>query len=335
MKQLFRVLPPLAPDYGGACEIMYELGGLVLIHDATGCTVNYVHFDEPRYHTKPSNVFCSGLCEIDAVMGNDDVVINKAIKAAEELKPNFIAFVGSSVPMVVGTDFYGIAHDCEAQCGIPCFGIDANGIRNYIYGASVTGLQFVKRFCGEKTESRGVNLLGFIPMNYGDLRETEIIKGAFTDVRHAFSYNMSFDDLTDLQNAERNIVVSAAGLEIAEYMKKKYGMPYTVGVPYEHILEKIIDPSGLKGRVLVIGEGIDACSMAAAITGKYGLEADALDIFEKKSAAKYNLSSEEEIKAVAAEYDVVVADPCFTPLVGKSKIIKRPTVSVSGGVFNT
>ena len=50
MKDLYRILPPFAPDYGGACEVMYELGGLVLIHDASGCTVNYVSFDEPRWH---------------------------------------------------------------------------------------------------------------------------------------------------------------------------------------------------------------------------------------------------------------------------------------------
>ena len=30
MKDLYTILPPLAPDYGGACEVMYELGGLVL-----------------------------------------------------------------------------------------------------------------------------------------------------------------------------------------------------------------------------------------------------------------------------------------------------------------
>ena len=122
MKDLYLTLPPFAPDYGGACEMMYELGGLVLICDASGCTVNYVSFDEPRWHTRPGNVFCSGLTEIEAVMGDDEAVIQKALKAAEILKPNFIAYVGSSVPMIVGTDFEGIARETEERSGIPAFG---------------------------------------------------------------------------------------------------------------------------------------------------------------------------------------------------------------------
>ena len=165
MKDLYRILPPFAPDYGGACEVMYELGGLVLIHDASGCTVNYVSFDEPRWHEKPGYVYCSGLTEIDAVMGNDDVLIEKALRAAETLHPNFIAFVGSSVPMIVGTDFEGIARETEERSGIPSFGFDCNGIRSYTEGAGKVLLELVQRFTGEKTESRGILLLGQLPLD--------------------------------------------------------------------------------------------------------------------------------------------------------------------------
>ncbi|MBP5250139.1 MAG: oxidoreductase, partial [Lachnospiraceae bacterium] len=216
MTGLYRVMPPIAPDYGGACEVLYELGGLVLIHDASGCTVNYVHFDEPRFGEIPSNVFCSGLTEIEAVMGDDEIVIGKAVKAAEMLKPAFIAFIGSSVPMVVGTDFKGIARLCEDRTGVPCFGFDTNGLRYYTDGASKAMLTVIKRFCekkdavGEKRD--GINILGLIPMNYGTLAEAAKVKALFKNVRSSLGFDTSLTEVRSMASVEKNVVVSAAGL---------------------------------------------------------------------------------------------------------------------------
>ena len=49
-------------------------------------------------------VYCSGLRELDAVLGNDEKFIRNICEAAKEMHPNFIALVGSPVPMVIGTD---------------------------------------------------------------------------------------------------------------------------------------------------------------------------------------------------------------------------------------
>lgn len=356
MKGLYRVLPPLAPDYGGACEVMFELGGLVLIHDASGCTVNYVHFDEPRWTGQPSNVFCSGLSEIDAVMGDDSVLINKAIKAAELLKPNFIAFVGSSVPMVVGTDFDGIAMECEAACGIPCFGFSANGIRNYIEGASKALLAFVKRFCGRRTADRGVNLLGMLPMGFSSVEEAEKTRKMIASHSDgpvlSPGFAMSFEQLSELQNASKNLVVSEAGLETAEYMKKTYGIPYETGIPYDaEFLSEMIaavrnkisvstgnissgsNEAGDRKDILIIGEGIEACSMAEVLQKELSASitrADVLDLFGKYEGARFHTAEESEIRQLSEGYDVIIADPCFAPLLGKDRIIARPLISVSG-----
>lgn len=34
-------LPPLAPDYSGACSALFNLDSTIVIHDASGCTGNY------------------------------------------------------------------------------------------------------------------------------------------------------------------------------------------------------------------------------------------------------------------------------------------------------
>ena len=80
MRKLWITLPALAPDYSGVCSAMFELGGLSVIHDASGCTGNYTGYDEPRWYGSKSAVFCSGLREIDAVLGRDDKLIDQIVK---------------------------------------------------------------------------------------------------------------------------------------------------------------------------------------------------------------------------------------------------------------
>ncbi len=319
MKDLYLKLPPFAPDYGGACEVMYELGGLVLIHDASGCTVNYVSFDEPRWHHSPGLVYSSGLTEIDAVMGNDDALIDKALKAAAILHPAFIAYVGSSVPMIVGTDFTGIARETEMRSGIPSFGFDANGIGSYVKGASDALLALTQRFCGKKTESRGTLVLGLLPLDDAGLDASRRILSLFPDRRASLCLDCTIEDLKDAQNAEKTVVVSSAGLKTAKMLEEKYGIPYETGLP----LEKIDSDHG---SLLVIGEDIRSYCLAEALGG------DALDLFLPEGISRYHTADEDEIAAVISNYDNVIADPCFREMVS-GNFIPMPTVSVSGGIF--
>ena len=322
MKDLFLTLPPFAPDYGGACEVMYELNGLVLIHDASGCTVNYVSFDEPRWHTRPGSVFTSGLTEIDAVMGNDDVLIDKALKAAEVLHPNFIAYVGSSVPMIVGTDFTGIARETEERSGIPSFGFDCNGIHSYIKGASDALLALTKRFCGSKTKSKGTLVLGLIPMDDNSIDTSREILKLFPDLKCCLSFDTDFDTFCDAQNAEKIVVVSRTGLATAIFLNKKYGIPYSIGLPFKKYEKQ-------HGSVLVIGEDVRATSLAEALGN-----AEALDLFSTKGLARWHTIDEEEIRNIASGFVNVIADPVFKPLLSsRTNFIPMPTVSVSGGIF--
>ena len=49
MSQLCFYLPPFSSDYAGACSSLFDLGGMVVIHDGACCSRNYVGFDEPRW----------------------------------------------------------------------------------------------------------------------------------------------------------------------------------------------------------------------------------------------------------------------------------------------
>ena len=67
MRRLYRYLPPFAGDYSGVCSVLYELGGMICIHDAAGCTGNYTGFDEPRSYNSRTLIYCAFLLGIGCV----------------------------------------------------------------------------------------------------------------------------------------------------------------------------------------------------------------------------------------------------------------------------
>ena len=77
MKGLRKYLTPFAPDQSGAVSVLYDLGGIIVICDAGGCTGNICGFDEPRWFETSSAVFSAGLRDMDAILGRDDKLVEK------------------------------------------------------------------------------------------------------------------------------------------------------------------------------------------------------------------------------------------------------------------
>lgn len=137
MKQVSVTLSTYTADVSGVCSALYELGGMVVIHDPSGCNSTYNTHDEPRWYDMDSLVFISGLSQMDAIMGNDDKFINDIVRAAKELKPRFIALVRTPIPLMTGTDFEGIARVIEKQTQIPVFYFPTSGMQSYVSGAGM------------------------------------------------------------------------------------------------------------------------------------------------------------------------------------------------------
>ncbi|MEG1742089.1 MAG: oxidoreductase, partial [Acetivibrio sp.] len=72
MEQVVKKISTYSGDWAGVCSALYELGGMVVIHDASGCNSTYTTFDEPRWSQQNSMFYISGLAEMDAVLGNDE-----------------------------------------------------------------------------------------------------------------------------------------------------------------------------------------------------------------------------------------------------------------------
>lgn len=248
MKQAQQVLSTYAVDMFGIASALYELGGLIVMHDASGCNSTYSTHDEPRWYDTPSMVYISGLCEIDTIQGNDLRLVEEVTAVANETKPAFIAVGGSPMPNVIGTDFRAIERMLKGRTGFPVMAFRTDGIHSYLPGAGEAYLRLAEAFLKEpqakpQCPAVKVNLLGLTPLDFsvvGNATELKnLIARAGLTVHTSWSMGDSLDNLVTAAEADVNAVVSSTGFYLAQYMKEKYGIPYVVGIP---IGEQSVEP---------------------------------------------------------------------------------------------
>ena len=262
MRQSYRIIPIYTSDVSGVCSALYELGGMVVIHDPSGCNSTYNTHDEIRWYDQDSLIFISGLTEIDAVMGTDEKFLSDIKEAAGELHPKFIALVSSPIPFMNGTDFPALAKVLETETGIPAFAVPTNGMHDYVYGAGIALKKIAERFTGDSNElmedsiekgigctengkykDHTVNLLGATPLDFGPFPKVEELKNNLEkcgwEILSTWAMGDSLEDLVKAGNAEINLVVSSVGLRAAKALKEKFGTPYVIGTPYKEYAERI------------------------------------------------------------------------------------------------
>ena len=374
MNQVSKIASIYTADVSGVCSALYELGGLIVMHDASGCNSTYNTHDEPRWYHQDSMVYISGLCEIDAVLGADRKLIEDIVHTAEQLHPRFIAIAGTPIPMITGTDFEGIASVIEARTGIPTLGIPTNGMHSYIYGISQAFLAFANRFCEKEAASPAsdslqpkINLLGVTPLDFSVTGSAEALRAVFENagisVLSSWAMNSSFETLCRAGDADVNVVVSAAGLEVADYFQRTFHTPYVVGLPIgPSMTARVLDAvrsaahSGISqnlcsrtaGRTnpaspsaCILGEPVFAASLRTALMEDAGFEAvtaiNTLDFDCKDSSlADQSAMEEEDIEQRIQNAPVLLADPLFRPLIGKGKdtaFIALPHEAYSGRIY--
>lgn len=360
MKQLCINLPPLAPDYSGVSSALYEMEGMTIIHDASGCTGNYTGFDEPRWYDNQRLVFCSGLREMDAILGDDNKLIQKIVRAAGDLKPKFIALLGSPVPMVIGSDLEGIAKEVEYLTGLPVLGFNTTGLRYYDEGISEAYLKAAKIFLGTKEETvpKSVNLLGVTPLDFSIHQNAEDLQSFFKNNNYRVNACWSMDcDLEMIKGTTRascNIVVSVSGLKLARYLEKTFQIPYKVGIPIgisgeTRILkalkgEETAKSKGYeneKGKILIIGEQVLSNSIRYMLQQEYGHTADVATFFtlDEEYAEKNDFIIDNEMHLIkilkSNKYRTIIGDPLIKELLpddGEVKFIDLPHVAVSSRI---
>ena len=249
MKQSYRIIPTYTADVSGVCSALYELGGMTVMHDPSGCNSTYNTHDEIRWYDMDSLIFISGLTEMDAIMGNDERLIHDIEAAADELHPKFIALASSPIPYMNGTDFEAIAQIIEADTGICTFFIPTNGMHDYVYGAGMALAKIAKHFTDAHISWNGqnkrtVNLLGVTPLDFGPIegvhKMTALLESYGWQVISTWAMGDNLETLSLAGRAAVNLVVSSVGLEAAKVLYERFGTPYVIGTPVDlHLFEHI------------------------------------------------------------------------------------------------
>lgn len=368
MRQAYRMIPIYTSDVSGVCSALYELGGMVVIHDPSGCNSTYNTHDEIRWYNQDSLIFISGLTEIDAVMGNDEKFLSDIREAAGELHPKFIALVSSPIPFMNGTDFPALAKVLETETGIPAFAVPTNGMHDYVYGAGKALEEIARRFVPEQMEDRNgsertVNLLGATPLDFGPISKVEELKKNLEQygwkVISAWAMGDSLEDLAQAGKAEMNLVISSVGLRAAKMLKEKYGTPYVIGTPYKEYAERISEAlekriqipaiedrrrENLQGTgnskkiITLIGEPVTIGSLAAIIERRYHYKTRILCPLENAEGLlgehDLKICGEEEMENALKNAQIVVADPLYRPICPvECEFYERAHIAFSGRMF--
>ena len=345
-------LNPFAPDQSGAVSVLFELGGIQVVCDAGGCAGNICGFDEPRWFDRKSAVFSAGLRDMDAIMGRDDKLAAKLVDAVGKIDASFAAVIGTPVPSVIGTDYPALKKLVKSKTDIPVITVNTNGCEYYDRGASKAYLELMREFAGktggeeqadqkettsvpkENTLSSQDNasvskdntlvfqdntlgVLGLTPLDFGNLNAPSRVREYYAGKGYEdiFSYGMGsgLETVKKAHLVKENLVVSVSGLEAAKYLKKKYGIPYTIYNPlaeeYAETAAKALKLEGL--RILIIHEAVTACSMKRELLGRGALKADAATFFmdcpEMDGGADIKLKGVKDLRELGT-YDVVFAD---------------------------
>ena len=255
-------------DVSGVCSALYELGGMTVIHDPSGCNSTYSTHDEPRWFDTDSLMFVSGLDEMTAVLGDDNVLIDDVTHAVRDLKPRFVTLCSGSIPHIIVFDCKGVAHLLEKRTGVPMLPVATTGNRSYVAGVGAALTEWVKRFadslespyhvgssgspdCSANTlegaagpdaggaaapsDTFSVNLLGVTPLDFSINGNVDAMRKVFEDagipVNCCAAMGESFDSLRHIFRASVNVVVSSCGRRLARYMEQTAGIPYVEGTP--------------------------------------------------------------------------------------------------------
>lgn len=308
MKQTARILSTYSADTFGVCSALYELGGMVVIHDPSGCNSTYTTHDEPRWFSEPSQIFVSALTEQNAILGNDAKLIADIEAAANELQPRFICLIPSQIAHMIATDCRAICRILEKKTGIPAFTLPTNSMHYYERGiyfalqkladfacqslpdASAAPEPAVPRWLSAKSLDRflrdkspsplHVNVLGATPLDFA-------LNGSIDSIRHwlekhgcrvtsCWAMGSDLDAILASHRANLNLVVSYGGLGAAHILRERAGIPYLVGLPFSQ-LQPIDTPSNAPSNALagrpayIIGETVFAESLARALETALGL----------------------------------------------------------------
>lgn len=370
MKHVSRILSTYSADTFGVCSALYELGGMVVIHDPSGCNSTYTTHDEPRWFAEPSQIFVSALTEQDAILGNDSRLIADTTAAAKELQPRFICLIPSQIAHMIATDCRAICRILEKKTGIPAFTLPTNSMHYYERGIFFALQKLAELACQalpeaaapkrlpeakwlseeelhklrqKKGKALRVNVLGATPLDFA-------MNGSIDSMRHwleargchlasCWAMGSDLDTILASRDADLNLVVSYGGLGAARVLRERAGIPYRIGIPFPHCASARGDAAcPPEGPAYIIGETVFAESLSRALEEATGQPFTAIVPMETDDElllpGTLCLTDEDELTPVLREAALIIADPLYQPICpAGAAFLSLPHIAFSGRLY--
>ena len=360
MKGLMKRIPPLAPDYSGASSVLFSLGGAIIINGADGCIGNVTGYDEPRFFDYSVPIFSSGLREIKAITGDEEVLQRKIDNSVGDRDISFIAILGTPNSAVIASDHKGVAGILRNNRNIPVFTINTTGIDTYEKGAANTYLELAKQFVRPVKKTGGVNIIGASPMDLWNDRQIEAIRDVLQEfdleINGIWGRDDSLESIRNTLAGDINLAVSYSGLKAARWLKRTFAMPYLTGIPVGRIQSAFLASELMEGcpisykpkkqldtntRVLIIGDQIWANSLRRSYRMDQGIDQVYVASFFSldtglKEEGDSRITSEKHLASLIKTFhpDVVVGDPLCRSFISDEDVLfhEVPHLAVSSRI---
>lgn len=344
MKGFLKYLSPFAPDNSGVVSALFEFGGLIAICDAGGCTGNVCGFDEPRWFTMKSAVFSTGMRDMDAILGRDNMLVDKIVSAQQTVQAPFVVLVGTPVPAVIATDFKALRRMAEKRTQVPVLTVESTGVNYYDKGASKAYEMLFDTFAVNKlpVKSGCTGIIGATPLDFSSLEAASHIADSLPGEVKIYGMGSGLEDVRSASQNELNIAVSPSGVAAAVLLEKRFGTPWKMFCPW--IPESVKRAAALlKGkRVLVVHQHFAALAMKGFLleAGAEAVSVASWFAMERSLVEKedFQLREESSLADAVAEFkaDAVIGDRNLKKVLGgfQGTFIDWPHFAVSGRLLD-
>jgi nitrogenase molybdenum-iron protein beta chain len=170
---------------------------------------------------------CTVMHEREIVFGGEEALREALLRADKLYNTPLLAVVAGDAPAIIGDDVEAVIDSVALNKEVVW--IDAAGFKGTMRKGYEEALVHLARLMEERNVIKNsVNLVGFCPDDFkvdADIKEiTRLLNHAGVKVNCVIS-NCSLDEFVNAPAAELNVVMGQ-GNELAEHMKKDFGVPY-------------------------------------------------------------------------------------------------------------
>ena len=225
-----------------------------------------------------------------------------------------------------------------------------DGTKLYDDGEKKTWKELFKKFAVEKDVEPGrIGIIGATPLEFGGIYEEDFLKKYFAEkgFSKVVCYGMGdgLDAVREAAAAEKNIVVSPAGIAAAKYLQQKFGTPYELFCPPEIIpewKEKKEQVAGLlnveelsEKKILIVHQQVLANTLREEFISA-NINVASWFMMNKEQKKEQDILFKEEDDWITYikenEYDIIIADPLLKKAVPfyKGEWYDLPHFAISG-----